>query len=102
MEKGKNKICEICEEEATCLCFKCNFYLCDKCYKTVHDLKKSQGHKKELIDPSIYYDLKCPLHNQQNTLFCLDEKSKKIILYNILKKYAALNVFMSNFIKIIN
>jgi hypothetical protein len=84
MEKERSKNCEICESEATCLCFKCNFYLCDKCYKIIHDLKKSQGHKKELIDSFIYYDLKCPLHkNQQNSLFCLDDKSKKS-LYNIL------------------
>ena len=102
MEKERNKKCEICELEATCLCFKCNFYLCDKCYKIVHDLKKSQGHKKELIDPLIYYDLKCPLHNtQQNTLFCLDDKSK-IIIYNFLKVYAVFNVLLNNSIKTIN
>ena len=102
MEKERNKKCEICELEATCLCFKCNFYLCDKCYKIVHDLKKSQGHKKELIDPLIYYDLKCPLHNtQQNTLFCLDDKSK-IIIYNFLKVYAVFNVLLSKSIKTIN
>ena len=81
MEKERNKKCDICELEATCLCFKCNNYLCEKCYKIIHDLKKSQGHKKELIDPLIYYDLKCPLHNtQQNTLFCLDDKSKIIYI----------------------
>ena len=103
MEKEKNKVCNICELDATCLCFKCNFYLCDKCYKIIHDLKKSQGHKKEIIDPFIYYDLKCSLHDtQQNTLFCLDDKSKKIILYNFLKEYVVLNVFMNNFIKAIN
>ena len=102
MEKERNKKCDICELEATCLCFKCNNYLCEKCYKIIHDLKKSQGHKKELIDPLIYYDLKCPLHNtQQNTLFCLDDKSK-IIIYNFLKVYAVFNVLLSNFIKTIN
>ena len=102
MEKERNKKCEICELEATCLCFKCNNYLCEKCYKMVHDLKKSQGHKKELIDPLIYYDLKCPLHNtQQNTLFCLDDKSK-IIIYNFLKVYAVFNVLLNNSIKTIN
>ena len=80
MEKEQSKKCEICESEATCLCFKCNFYLCDKCYKIIHDLKKSQGHKKELIDPFIYYDLKCSIHKtQQNSLLCLDDKSKKIL-----------------------
>ena len=102
MEKERNKKCDICELEATCLCFKCNNYLCEKCYKIIHDLKKSQGHKKELIDPLIYYDLKCPLHNtQQNTLFCLDDKSK-IIIYNFLKVYAVFNVLLSNSIKTIN
>jgi len=53
MEKENNKNCEICELNATCLCFKCNFYFCEKCYKLVHDLKKSQEHKKELIDSFI-------------------------------------------------
>ena len=61
MEKEQSKKCEICETEATCLCFKCNFYLCDKCYKIIHDLK-------------------CSIHKtQQNSLLCLDDKSKKIL-----------------------
>lgn len=83
MEKEKNKICEICESDATCLCFKCNFYYCERCFKIIHDLKKSQGHKKEIIEPFISFDLKCKLHNtQQNFLFCMDEKGKyKIFIY---------------------
>ena len=76
MDKGENKICDICETNSTCLCFKCNSYFCEKCYKMAHDLKKSQDHKKELIDPFISFDLKCSLHKAQpNSLFCLEDKS---------------------------
>ena len=81
MEKENNKNCEICELNATCLCFKCNFYFCEKCYKLVHDLKKSQEHKKELIDSFISFDLKCTIHkDQKNSLFCLNDKGKSFII----------------------
>ena len=84
---SKLKKCDLCNFESFWICFQCKKYYCDKCYKIIHDLKKSQGHKKELIDPFIYYDLKCSIHKtQQNSLFCLDDKSKKIILYNFLKE----------------
>ena len=78
MEKGSNKNCEMCELNATCLCFECNFYFCDKCYKLVHDLRKNnQEHKKELINPFISFDLKCRIHkDQKNSLFCLNDKGK--------------------------
>ena len=74
------KECEFCRTNATCLCFKCNIYFCDKCFKIIHDLKKDQNHIKEMIDPFIPIDLKCPDHPDDRTsLFCLDEKGKKII-----------------------
>ncbi len=47
MEK---KFCNICENDATCLCFDCMNYFCDSCYKLIHDKKKKE-HKKEKADP---------------------------------------------------
>ena len=77
MEKKKNFIdCEFCETKtATCLCFKCNNYFCDNCYDIIHNLKKDEQHKKELLDIFIPIELKCQKHPPNlNNLFCLDEK----------------------------
>jgi len=77
MEKSKNKIkeCDICGTNATCLCFKCILYFCDSCYKLIHDKQKNANHKKELLDPYMPIDLKCPDHPIiPITLFCLNEK----------------------------
>ena len=77
MEIKKNFIsCEFCEENtATCLCFKCNNYFCDKCFKIIHNLKKDEEHKKEVLDNFIPIELKCQKHPPNlNNLFCLDEK----------------------------
>ena len=38
-DKNDNKHCEICEIEATCLCFDCINYYCDDCFKYVHEKK---------------------------------------------------------------
>ena len=71
------KKCEICNSNATCLCFKCNSYYCENCYKLIHDLKKELNHKKENIDPFVPIDLKCPEHTDHPmSLFCIDEKAK--------------------------
>ena len=62
MEK-KNKIikeCEICNSDSACLCYECNSYFCDKCYKMIHDVKNDSKHKKENIDLYVPIDLKCP------------------------------------------
>ena len=69
------KECEMCDSSANCLCFKCNNYFCENCFKIIHDLKKNIGHKKENIDPFIPIELKCPIHlkNPLN-LFCINEK----------------------------
>ena len=77
MEKAKQiKDCEICgNNSATCLCFKCNNYFCDKCFKLIHDLKKDQKHQKENFDIFIPIELKCSKHSPiLNNLFYLDEK----------------------------
>jgi len=78
--KSKNvKECEMCDSNATCLCFKCNNYFCEKCYKIIHDLKKNLSHKKEIIDPFIPIELKCPKHLQiPMNLFCINAKGKSI------------------------
>ena len=77
MDKRKYKTCYICELNATCLCFICQNYFCDKCFKCIHDLMKNKEHKKELIDPYISFDLKCNVHPDQiNSLFCLEDKGK--------------------------
>ena len=77
MEKPKNiKDCDICGiKSATCLCFKCNNYFCDSCFKILHDLKKNEEHKKENLDIFVPIELKCSKHSQiSNNLFCIDEK----------------------------
>ena len=51
MEPNKNKkICEVCKDEATCICYKCFLYFCDSCYKIAHNRQKDEQHKKEKID----------------------------------------------------
>ena len=77
MEKSKNiKDCDICGiKSATSICFKCNNYFCDNCFKILHDLKKNEEHKKENLDIFVPIELKCLKHSQiLNNLFCLDEK----------------------------
>ena len=79
MEKKQKQIkeCDICGADATCLCFKCINYFCERCYKLIHDLQKNSNHKKEMIDHFVPIDLKCPEHPTiPINLFCLDEKGK--------------------------
>ena len=81
MEKKNNliKVCDLCGEKATCLCFQFKLYFCDRCHKFIHDFKINSQHKKESIDYFIPIDLKCPEHNKVPlNLFCIDEKG---ILY---------------------
>ena len=73
------KICEICGEFAKILCLKCNSYFCDSCDKYVHEKKRNIQHKKEIIDPFVPIDLKCPSHPDiPLNFFCVDEKGKLI------------------------
>ena len=77
----KKKECGICESDAAWLCFECNNYFCESCYKMIHDKIKSLNHKKENIDPFIPIDLKCPYHPKDRmSLFCIKEQGKFIIL----------------------
>ena len=71
------KDCEICKANATCLCFECNNYFCERCYKLIHDIKKDPQHKKENIDSFVPIDLYCPEHPKNRIdLFCLDDRGK--------------------------
>ncbi len=84
MEVQKSvKLCEMCKvREAINLCFDCNSYFCELCYKFVHDLKQNSNHKKEKIDLFIPIDTKCPEHEgSPMNLFCIDDKGN--IYYNI-------------------
>ncbi len=81
MEKVEKqfKECEICYSKASCLCFECNNYYCERCYKLMHEVKNDPKHKKEIIDPFIPIELKCSIHKQNPlNLFCLNEKGKFI------------------------
>ena len=76
-----NKKCDICEEPATNLCFKCQNYFCEVCYKIIHERKKNNGHQKHKIDYFVPIDIKCPDHpNVPYNLFCLDEKGNCYLL----------------------
>ena len=81
-KENQLKKCELCKEIATSLCFICNSYFCNQCYKYVHDKKININHKKEIIDPFVPIDLKCPEHPQHPIyLFCTDEKGKHNFIY---------------------
>ena len=79
------KKCEICKSKGLNLCFQCNSYFCDPCFKFVHEKKANSNHKKEKIDLFFPIDVKCPNHLEYPLhLFCVDEKGKlKYIIYKI-------------------
>ena len=102
MEKNSKLIkpCNICENDATCLCFDCLNYFCESCYKLtffkllfiininfifkilVHDKKKKE-HKKEKADPFVPIEIKCPEHpNGIMDFFCVKEKGKLLYIIN--------------------
>ena len=83
--KSNDKFCEVCGALAEGICFKCSQYLCDSCFKLVHNRKENSQHKKEKIDYFVPIETKCPSHpNHPMVLFCLDEKGKIFEIYNIL------------------
>ena len=78
MDKEKQKQfkeCELCGSNASCLCFECICYFCERCYKVIHDIKNNPKHKKENIDLFVPIDVKCSIHPKDRmSLFCIDEK----------------------------
>ena len=44
--KNKEKNCELCKETATNICYDCSFYLCDSCFKFLHNKKANLDTKK--------------------------------------------------------
>ena len=71
------KSCEYCGETSTCFCFECKELFCDSCFKCIHEKKLKSKHKKEIIDPYIPIELKCPDHpSNSNNIFCVEEKGK--------------------------
>ena len=83
MEKIQNnfKKCDICGEQASSLCFNCIMYLCDSCFKLIHDKEQNKNHSKEKIDYFAPIDLKCPEHPKiPMSLFCLNDMRKYLFI----------------------
>ena len=73
--QNNNKLCEVCQIPATNLCFECFLYLCDSCYKIIHNKLQNNKHQKEKIDYFVPIDTKCQEHPKNPiNLFCIDEK----------------------------
>ena len=76
-EKIKEYTCELCKEQANNICFDCCLYLCEPCFKFLHQKKAILEHKMIEIDPYVSMDIKCPNHpNNKINIFCANEKSK--------------------------
>ena len=75
------KKCDICDEDATSLCFNCKQYFFESCYKFIHNKQKNSQHKKENIEPYVPIELKCQEHADiLSNLFCLSGKGKHKII----------------------
>ena len=71
------KICDVCKNDPTSLCYKCMNYYCDSCFKITHNKEEYKTHKKEKMDHFVPIDVRCPEHKLcPMNLFCLDEKGK--------------------------
>ena len=74
IENKNNKYCQICGELSINLCFDCVMYLCDSCFKFIHNKEINTKHKTEKIDCFVPFDLKCEKHPKDRiNLFCLKE-----------------------------
>ena len=74
-KKNLIKHCDVCYENSTCLCFKCNLYFCESCYKLRHNKQNNTEHKKENIENLIPINFKCKEHPEiPLNLFCVDEE----------------------------
>ena len=78
-EKIEEKKCELCKDKATNVCFDCSFYLCDSCFKFLHEKKANLDHKKDDINHFFSFNIKCPKHQKVTmNLFCIEEKSNNL------------------------
>ena len=86
----ENKLCEICDSNASNLCIECLAYYCESCFKLTHSKKNSQ-HKKEEIDYILPIETECLDHPKYpKELFCLEEKSKYKLFNLIFFNYITL------------
>ena len=73
----QKKICDICKEPATNVCFDCSFYLCESCLEFIHEKKSNFSHKNEEIEELIPLIVKCEKHPKiPITKFSKDKNSK--------------------------
>ena len=73
----KEKICDICKEPATYVCFDCSFYLCNSCLEYAHEKKSNIQHKNESLDQMVPLLIKCEKHPKiPITKFSKKENSK--------------------------
>ena len=80
--KKDKKLCQICGEIANNLCFESVMYLCDTCFKYIHDKNINKNHKREKVDYFVPFSLKCPDHPKDRiNLFCIDENGKNIFSF---------------------
>ena len=74
VDNKNNKYCQICGELALNLCYDCVMYLCDSCFKFIHNKNININHKTEKIDCFVPFDLRCENHPKDRiNLFCLKE-----------------------------
>ena len=73
----QKKLCDICKESATNVCFDCSFYLCDSCLEFIHEKKSNFSHKNEEIEELIPLIVKCEKHPKiPITKFSKDKNDK--------------------------
>ena len=72
--------CEICKEKATKICFECSSYLCNDWFEFIHKKGANSGHKKEEIDPSTFFDIRCNIQKFQWIYFVKMKKVKYIYI----------------------
>ena len=95
------KKCDICQEDASSLCFQCMFYFCDSCFKLAHNKEKNKNHKKEKVDYYVPFDVRCPEHPLvPMNLFCVDDKGRLIsfnyIIFNSFRIMLPSMLFQEN------
>ena len=76
----KLKKCETCQIDATCIWYQCISYLCDSCFKLIHNNEIRKDHKKDKIDYYALIETKCHQHKlHPMDLYCVFDKG----IYNL-------------------